>query len=494
MSDDYADALDITNHVFSFIFIFELVARLMAAGFVRCLQSGWFRLDLLIVVLSVVDFALFVVGTQVAIGPSIFRALRLLRILRLMRLLKNRTTLELLAEAALFSLPPLLNVFLLLLVILFIYAIAGVQLFTYVTNNGALNEYYNFHHLGNALQLLFVMATGELWTDIMHACMVRPPSCGNTDCGIDTAPVYFITFMIVTRFVLINVFVEVVLETYAAAGRMTRRGRVEERNAGKQKRGRGTHHHTHGKHHPRSQRRFLGDLEVIRAEWELFDPTGTMRMPMSQLPLLLSRLPLPMGFTNSTSLLKLREHRERESPVASKVVDESSIGRLPFVRLLRHLRVNLPLVNFSGYVHFHDLLVKEGLQIFEDLSVAKRLESKEAKKVIAEIPQAYRDPFASSSASTVLAHAKKGSDDTEQAKAAVLAGRAPPQAEEGTFRPTFEPILDALANRDDIIRSFGGGPTTAEKWFAARCINAASRGWLVRKKLRTTQLDDSAQL
>lgn len=479
MSDDLDNALNIANHVFSLIFLIELLMRLMAAGFVRCLKSAWFKLDLLIVVLSVVDFTLFMLDTRVALGPSIFRAFRLLRILRLLRLLRNRTSLELLAEAALFSLPPLFNVFLLLVVILFIYAIAGVQLFAYVINNGALNDYYNFHHMGNALQLLFVMATGELWTDIMHACMVRPPNCANTNCGIDTAPVYFITFMIVTRFVLINVFVEVVLETYAAATRMTKRGRTASKNEAeavaksnfKDKDNHGDAHHRklfHPHHrHPRIQRRFLGDLEVMRTEWQAIDRAGDMRIPIGQLPLLLSRLPLPMGFTNSTSLMTLREHREKGRISAQMLKDLSNES--PFIRFLHHLRTHLPLVNFGGFVHYHDLLVKEGRQIFDDLAIAKHMEHRATKRIIAEIPDVYRNRF---EGSLLTATEKEFSSQTSAAKL----------SQESNFGPTFEPILDQLAKRSDLVRNNDGCPTTAEKWFAARAISAAVRGWLVRKQ------------
>ena len=75
------------------------------------------------------------------------------------------------------SLPSLMSVGSLMLLLLFIYAVLGVQLFYSVRFNEMLNEDANFTNLGKALITLFRCATGESWNGIMHDLQVRPQGC-----------------------------------------------------------------------------------------------------------------------------------------------------------------------------------------------------------------------------------------------------------------------------------------------------------------------------
>lgn len=63
------------------------------------------------------------------IGPQLAKVLRVLRISRILRLIGKSKGLQALIQTITFSLPPLMNVFSLLMIVFFIYAILGVFLF-----------------------------------------------------------------------------------------------------------------------------------------------------------------------------------------------------------------------------------------------------------------------------------------------------------------------------------------------------------------------------
>ena len=69
------------------------------------------------------------------------------------------------------SLPPLINIGSLLLLILYIYTIAGVLIFGQVKRSGRLSDNLNFESFEKGILTLFVIATTDAWPDIASAFM-----------------------------------------------------------------------------------------------------------------------------------------------------------------------------------------------------------------------------------------------------------------------------------------------------------------------------------
>ena len=67
------------------------------------------------------------------------------------------------------SLPAMVNLGNLLLLIIIIYSIMGVYLFSEVKINGALNDHENFQTIGRAFISLVGILTGENWPLLMEA-------------------------------------------------------------------------------------------------------------------------------------------------------------------------------------------------------------------------------------------------------------------------------------------------------------------------------------
>ena len=187
--------------------------------------DAWCRLDFFLVLTTALDQ---LVGEWLAsvlpVPPTMLRVLRVLRILRILRLLKDKRAKGLrdLLMTLVLSFPSLVNVGSLLALLLFMYAVLGVQLFTFVQHGDPFDDDRNFDTFGNALLLLFQALTGDDWAALMHGCMITPGDSGCTlaagDCGSSAAIAYFVSFQFLGSFVLLNLVVAVILENFTSLG------------------------------------------------------------------------------------------------------------------------------------------------------------------------------------------------------------------------------------------------------------------------------------
>ena len=125
---------------------------------------------------------------------------RLARLLRVLRLISAIPELRLIVATLMKSIPSMGNIMLLMGVIFYIYAVAGQQLF---------HEHDPKHwgNLGISLLTLFRIVTLEDWTDVMYTAMEMH----------SLAWIYFVSFVIMGTFVIINLFIAVVLNNLEEA-------------------------------------------------------------------------------------------------------------------------------------------------------------------------------------------------------------------------------------------------------------------------------------
>uniref|UniRef100_A0A3Q1EXX5 Voltage-dependent calcium channel alpha-1 subunit IQ domain-containing protein n=1 Tax=Acanthochromis polyacanthus TaxID=80966 RepID=A0A3Q1EXX5_9TELE len=103
----------------------------------------------------------------------------------------------------------------------FIYAIIGMQVFGNIDLNDdtAINHHNNFRTFLQALMLLFRSATGEAWHEIMLSCLSRR-ACDERsgthgkECGSDFAYFYFVSFIFLCSFLMLNLFVAVIMDNF----------------------------------------------------------------------------------------------------------------------------------------------------------------------------------------------------------------------------------------------------------------------------------------
>ncbi|MGC6427784.1 MAG: ion transporter [Akkermansiaceae bacterium] len=134
------------------IFIAEIVLKMVALSPrpLDFFKDGWNVFDFVIV-------AVCLIPASGGFGP----VLRLFRLLRVLRLLSAIPKLQLLVNALLKSLPSMLYVTILLSLLFYVYAVAGVMFFSQ-------NDPVHFGNLAEAFLSLFRVVTLEDWTDIMY--------------------------------------------------------------------------------------------------------------------------------------------------------------------------------------------------------------------------------------------------------------------------------------------------------------------------------------
>ncbi len=194
---EHGALLDLLNEIFLGVFVVALALRLAAYGrrpqdFFR---SGWNVFDFVVVA------AAFLPGIRES--STLLRLARLARVVRVVRLLAD---LRLLLTAVIRSLPPLFSMVVLTTLILFVYGMIGWLLFA----DEAPDRWGN---IGEAMLTLFVMLTLENFPQYMER-------------GMDVHPwswVYFVSFVLIAAFIVLNVLIGIVLNSMEEAREIERR-------------------------------------------------------------------------------------------------------------------------------------------------------------------------------------------------------------------------------------------------------------------------------
>jgi voltage-gated sodium channel len=166
------------------IFTIEILLKLMVWR-ISFFRSGWNIFDFLVVAIS------FVPGS----GP--LTILRALRILRVLRLVSNLPRLRVIVEAVFRSLPSIGWISGLLLIIFYIFSVLVTSLF-----GKEFPEW--FGSIGASMYTLFQVLTLESWSmGIVRPVMELFPH----------AYLVFISFVMVTSFIVLNVFIGIIVGT-----------------------------------------------------------------------------------------------------------------------------------------------------------------------------------------------------------------------------------------------------------------------------------------
>ncbi|XP_030645466.1 voltage-dependent T-type calcium channel subunit alpha-1H [Chanos chanos] len=215
------EALKYCNYVFTVVFIIEALLKLVAFGVRRFFKDRWNQLDLAIVLLSIMGITLEEIKMNAAlpINPTIIRIMRVLRIARVLKLLKMATGMRALLDTVMQALPQVGNLGLLFMLLFFIYAALGVELFGKLECSEknpceGLSSHATFENFGMAFLTLFRVSTGDNWNGIMkdtlRECTPEDKHCLPYLPWV--SPIYFVTFVLMAQFVLVNVVVAVLMK------------------------------------------------------------------------------------------------------------------------------------------------------------------------------------------------------------------------------------------------------------------------------------------
>jgi voltage-gated sodium channel len=203
VEERWGGTLDALNALCLAIFVLELLVRL-AAFWPRpweFFRSGWNVFDFVVVA------AAFLPGVRQ--NATLLRLARLLRVVRLVRVLPD---LRVLLLGVWRSVPPLASIGAVTALIIFVYGMVGWILFA-----DELPEQWG--NIGRAMLTLFVMLTLENFPVYMDAAMEVEP----------WAWIYFVSFILVAAFIVLNVLIGIVLNSMEEARELERRRALRER-------------------------------------------------------------------------------------------------------------------------------------------------------------------------------------------------------------------------------------------------------------------------
>nr|QSV39147.1 voltage-dependent calcium channel L type alpha-1 [Meloidogyne graminicola] len=309
--------LDILNLIFTGVFAFEALFKIIALNPKNYFGDRWNSFDFVIVLGSFIDIIYGKIGGT---GSNIISInfFRLFRVMRLVKLLSRGEGIRTLLWTFMKSFQALPYVALLIVLLFFIYAVIGMQVFGKVAldDDTQIHRNNNFHTFPAAVLVLFRSATGEAWQEIMLACSDRedvkcdPASDDykkdpNAGCGVNFAYPYFISFFMLCSFLIINLFVAVIMDNFDY---LTRDWSIL------------------GPHH----------LEEFVRLWSEYDPDAKGRIKHLDVVTLLRKISPPLGFG------KLCPHRLACKRLVSMNMPLNSDGTVCFnATLFALVRTNL---------------------------------------------------------------------------------------------------------------------------------------------------------
>uniref|UniRef100_A0A1A9WLA6 Voltage-dependent calcium channel alpha-1 subunit IQ domain-containing protein n=1 Tax=Glossina brevipalpis TaxID=37001 RepID=A0A1A9WLA6_9MUSC len=238
----YTELLDALNMLFTAVFALEFVFKLAAFRFKNYFGDAWNTFDFVIVLGSFIDIVYSEIKSKeellsascdlmescqqnkIKVSSTLISInfFRLFRVMRLVKLLSKGEGIRTLLWTFIKSFQSLPYVALLIVMLFFIYAVIGMQVFGKIAldDETSIHRNNNFQTFPQAVLVLFRSATGEAWQDIMMDCSPRPevrcdPESDSTgECGSSIAFPYFISFYVLCSFLIINLFVAVIMDNF----------------------------------------------------------------------------------------------------------------------------------------------------------------------------------------------------------------------------------------------------------------------------------------
>ncbi|CAM9416805.1 unnamed protein product, partial [Scytosiphon promiscuus] len=259
-------AQDAFNNTFALIFLVEACLMLYGLG-LRCyFSTGRQIFEFVVTVASLIDLTMDLSGVCSGHDFVVLTLVRSLRVVRVIRLATHIPGFDQILAACTYPARVLLNVFLLLAIGVYVFANIGVALFSEVEiEKTTMNLYQDFSSVSRAMQLLFIVATGEAWAE--YASKIAEGG-DHSELVVFT---FFVTFVVVMQFILTNLFIMVIVETFETLNAM--------------------------------ERQDLEDaIPCFQEVWTVFDPKGSGDLPPRHLFEFLLGLGKPLGAAGNHAL------------------------------------------------------------------------------------------------------------------------------------------------------------------------------------------------
>lgn len=216
----YSDTFGAFGIFYNIAFTIELAINIYAHWWCEFWRSGWNVFDCVVVTIGVVNMV------QLPLPPA-FSMLRMMRAFRVFRLFKRVKSLNKIIVAIVHAVPGVMNAFLILGIVMSIYAILAVSFYSRIEEDcdgTRENGFYTprgkcvgpeyFGTFSRSLYTFFQVLTGESWSEMV----ARPAIWWQLDDWVLAVGggLFFVSYVLITAFMLINVVVAVLLDKMSA--------------------------------------------------------------------------------------------------------------------------------------------------------------------------------------------------------------------------------------------------------------------------------------
>ena len=194
------NTLSVLDYIVTVIFLVEIIIRMGAEKrIVDFFKGGWNVFDFIIVAVSLIPLE----STDVVLLG------RLLRVFRVMRLITFIPEFRKIIETILKAIPQVGYVSLFMFIEMYMFAAIGSILFAEIDPS-------HWDNIGLSMLTLFQVATGEAWPDLLSATMAHQPYSW----------IFFVVFIIINTFILLNLIVGVIVDLVASEDEEATRDRL----------------------------------------------------------------------------------------------------------------------------------------------------------------------------------------------------------------------------------------------------------------------------
>tara|TARA_Y100000389_G_C17198068_1_gene382217 strand:- start:38 stop:610 length:573 start_codon:yes stop_codon:yes gene_type:complete len=164
-------------------------------------KKGWNNFDFIIVTISLIPID----NTDVVLLG------RLLRVFRVMRLITFIPEFRKIIETILKAIPQVSYVSLFMFIEMYMFAAIGSILYAEIDPT-------HWENIGLSMLTLFQVATGEAWPDLLATTMSQKPYSW----------IYFVTFIIINTFILLNLIVGIIVDLVSSEDEEATRAKILE--------------------------------------------------------------------------------------------------------------------------------------------------------------------------------------------------------------------------------------------------------------------------
>lgn len=219
----YPELWQVLENLFTFIFAIELSINMYGFWFRPFWSSKWNVFDFVIVFVGFLQTFMQIFHENRLTGAMV--TLRTFRAFRVFRLFKRVKELQKIVVALIHAVPGVFHVFVIMAIVMSIYALLAVEFYRHVgvsekdqcipkflTSRGGCygNEY--FGNFAKALYTLFQIITGDSWSEAIVRLAVLEQKTSLEAIG---SGIFFLSFIVGTSVILINVVVAVMLDKMA---------------------------------------------------------------------------------------------------------------------------------------------------------------------------------------------------------------------------------------------------------------------------------------